>query len=104
MSNYTKGRTFEYDRKAYFESQGNVVMRTAGSHGPFDLIAVSTWSGTVKFIQCKCVQTAKHAERLVKEFKANPPLPILHTVNRGSGYMQAIVVKVKGGTIIEGWV
>lgn len=40
MSNYRKGRAFEYEIAAILEREGYEVMRSAGSHGPFDLVAV----------------------------------------------------------------
>lgn len=50
-SNYKKGRAFEYRIKKKFEKQGYIVLRTSGSHGFADLIAVR--KGEVIFIQCK---------------------------------------------------
>jgi hypothetical protein len=48
-------------------------MRTAGSHGPFDLIAVRDYPHNVVFVQCKRVKTLADYERLRTKFKANPP-------------------------------
>jgi Holliday junction resolvase len=69
MSNYRRGRAFEYRVMDYFRKLGFFVMRSAGSHGPVDLVALkkgSTWvmddldvgkrltqEVHVVFIQCK---------------------------------------------------
>ncbi len=37
MNRNIKGRRFEYSVEKYLETEGWIVMRTAGSHGPFDL-------------------------------------------------------------------
>lgn len=48
---YKKGRQFEYRVKRDLEQKGYFVIRSAGSHSPFDLIAFSQEG--VLFIQCK---------------------------------------------------
>lgn len=48
------------------------VLRTAGSHGFADLVVVL--KGHVTFVQCKVTSDPGVAERLLKGFKANPPL------------------------------
>lgn len=48
---YHRGRKFEYRLKKFFERNGAVVLRTAGSHSPFDLVVIE--EGTISFIQCK---------------------------------------------------
>ena len=53
--NYIAGRRFEYKVKKYYENKGYTVLRTSGSHGFADLIAVRN-EGSLKrivFIQCK---------------------------------------------------
>jgi len=52
--NYIKGRNKEYHTKYKLEKQGyDIVQRTAGSHSPFDLIAIRKDIKLIKFIQCK---------------------------------------------------
>ena len=51
MTNYSKGRAFEYRVRRYLEGKGFVVFRTAGSHSPADLIALR--AGEVWLVQCK---------------------------------------------------
>lgn len=40
MANYTKGRRFEYEIADILKREGYDVIRAAGSHGPFDLVAI----------------------------------------------------------------
>lgn len=54
--NYRKGRKYEYYWKNKFENQGYIVLRTAGSHGFADLIAVSPYKKEILFIQIKTFQ------------------------------------------------
>lgn len=55
--NYVNGRAKEYRVKKQWEKAGYTVLRTAGSHGFADLIAVKDKDGLrgkeVVFIQCK---------------------------------------------------
>lgn len=48
---YAKGRNFEYYIKQKLEKDGCFVIRSAGSHGVFDLIAIK--NGIAWGIQCK---------------------------------------------------
>lgn len=51
MTNYKRGRAFEYKVKKQFEAEGFLVVRSSMSHGPVDLVAVK---GEQTFlIQCK---------------------------------------------------
>ena len=52
-ANYQKGRRKEYSLKKKFEREGFIVLRTAGSHGFADLIAIDRDARVIKFIQCK---------------------------------------------------
>jgi len=59
MSNrYAKGRALEYECKQVLESLGYVVIRSAGSHSPADLVACR--DGKIAFIQ---VQSDSHLPR-----------------------------------------
>ena len=51
MTQYSDGRKLEYAAAADLRANGYVVMRTAGSHGPADLIAIKP--GELLFVQCK---------------------------------------------------
>jgi len=54
VSNYKRGRSKEYDVAKILEKAGYEVLRTAGSHGFADVIAVGPTG--VRFIQVKRVQ------------------------------------------------
>lgn len=71
MTNYTKGRAFEYQVKKILEKDGQTVWRTAGSHSPVDLIAVykDTFGNMqINFIQCKTGKKI-NKDSLLKEVK-----------------------------------
>lgn len=52
--NYQKGRSFEYRVRAKLLKKGwPVVLRTAGSHGEFDLIALNKEKKEILLVQCK---------------------------------------------------
>jgi len=52
MNNYRRGYAFELRVKRSLEKRGYFVVRSSGSHGPADLLAVSK-DGKVLAIQCK---------------------------------------------------
>lgn len=72
--NYTRGVRFEYARKRVWEGRGYLVLRTAGSHGAWDLVAIRH-DAPVELIQCKVLKagTTKQAEALVRAFKIKHP-------------------------------
>lgn len=84
--NYQKGRRFEYEICKEYTEADYTAMRTAGSHGVADVIAVSL-TGVVDFVQCKVTESEAQAKRLCEAFKANPPLPL-------GPYRQIMTVKV----------
>ena len=58
--NYNRGRAFEYRVKKHLEDRGYLVVRSAGSKSPFDLVAIPTKEyeedngfSNVLLIQCK---------------------------------------------------
>ena len=93
---YIRGRSFEYQRARHYRELGAMVLRTAGSHGAFDLIIV--WpAGHIILLQCKRTAKRTEATRLCREFRSRPPLP-------AGQYEQRLEVLVKGGellTVIE---
>ncbi len=52
-TNYQKGRAKEYQIKKQLESEGWTVLRSAGSHGFADLVAIHQELRVIKFVQCK---------------------------------------------------
>jgi len=64
--NYQKGRAKEYRVRKKWEEAGWTVLRTAGSHGFADLVAIN--DEYVMFIQCKPNDfPASEERRLIKE-------------------------------------
>ena len=73
-THYEIGRRFEYKVAKQMRDAGYVVMRTAGSHGFYDLIAIRNASPhVVVMVQCKTTQTYRQAKRLLNQFVAHPP-------------------------------
>lgn len=70
---YRAGRAFEYRRKAAWQDAGYVVLRTAGSHGFADLIAIKP-GGDVVLLQCKTTKSSSSAKKLLQQFKDTPPI------------------------------
>ena len=74
--NYERGRRFEYKVKKYYENKGYTVLRTSGSHGFADLVAVKnsflSWrqnkTKTIIFIQCKNQKPTKQEIKKFEEF------------------------------------
>jgi hypothetical protein len=77
----------EWARKKVWEAMEFTVMRTAGSHGAFDLIAVH-YQCPVYLIQCKRAQSEAQATRMLEKWMLNPPLPKSRT------YIQVMEVLV----------
>ena len=68
-TNYQKGRNKEYRIKQRHEKEGWEVVRSAGSHSPFDLICIRAVDQRIKFIQCKSKNfSKKEEERLLKKY------------------------------------
>ena len=95
--NYQAGTRFERKLKRQFEVAGWVVLRTAGSHGFADLILVDETHASmpVSFIQCKVLQTRKAAERLIKEFRAKPP------IRKHDHYLMCLAIQIKEERTME---
>ena len=90
-SNYRRGRAFEYERmKHYKEVMKQDVVRTAGSHGQWDLISTDWSRGIVTYIQCKVVSTQAEAARLLSKWQLEPPFSPRRALH------QTMEVKVKG--------
>lgn len=99
-SNYLAGRRFEYERMKHWRNQKHDVMRTAGSHGLFDIVTIAP-SGDVQLIQCKRCDNEASALRLVRNFKDRPPLG--HRTH--AKYHQGIEIRVKGDKeVISAWI
>ena len=87
--NYKAGRAFEYERRLAWRKEGYEALRTAGSHGSFDIIAVKDGE-PVHLIQCKRADDTATAKRLADKFRASPPYP------RNEHFYQWMEIRVKG--------
>ena len=68
-ANYQKGRKKEYLIKKQLEREGFIVLRTAGSHGFADLVAIDKDARWIRFIQCKPDNfCAREKEKLLAEY------------------------------------
>lgn len=71
MSNpkYVKGRAREYAIMKNYKRRGWIVLRSAGSHSPFDVVAVNKALKQVTFIQSKAgVFSKANRDILMKEY------------------------------------
>lgn len=90
--NYLRGRRLEWQVKKDLEQDGWTVMRTAGSHGFADLIALK--GDTIRFIQCKTIATAKGSGARIKSLKREVAS---ETPQDGLAQVKhELIVKVKG--------
>lgn len=85
--NYLAGRRLEYDLMRLYEERGFSTLRTAGSHGAFDVIAYDEKRKPV-FIQCKRVANQATAKRMGKVYESS--------VSPSLYYHQCLAIRVKG--------
>lgn len=79
----------------HYNSRGFKVLRTRGSHGLFDIVAIGS---SVELIQCKVTESPATAKRLLEAFRNNPPLP---PYSLPVGVHQVMEVKVTGSTDVR---
>ena len=89
-ANYQKGVRWERERKLHYESLGRTCNRASGSHGLFDLVVIDDQREYVDLIQAKVVSDLATAQRLLRNFKANPPLQLMKNIH------QVLEVKISG--------
>jgi len=66
--NYIKGRKKEYKICNLLKEQGyDIVQRTAGSHSPFDIIAINKSTGVIKLIQSKPDNISTNKEKKISK-------------------------------------
>lgn len=68
MSKYAKGRRAEYEVKKKLQEEGYLVVRSASSKSPFDLVAIR--DDFILLIQVKVNQ--KTTQKLIKELEKIP--------------------------------
>lgn len=66
-TNYQRGRRAEYEAKKLLEKRGYQVIRAAGSHGPFDLVAIRV-GDPVLGLQIKATSSKTVARSLLRGF------------------------------------
>jgi len=71
MAEYPKGRRRELAVKHFLEALGYTVIRSAGSKGPWDLVAYK--EGEVRFIQ---VKSAKPSRPFLERLFRGPEAPM----------------------------
>lgn len=64
---YKSGARKEYRVKKYLESQGFKVIRSAGSHGVWDLVGIK--DGRIVLIQVKSKSSAREGLKQLLDFK-----------------------------------
>jgi Holliday junction resolvase len=89
-ANYRAGRAIEYEVVKHFQNKGYTAFRTAGSHGPYDVVAIRA-DRKPELVQCKRTSDVATAERLLKVFKTNT-MPSLY-------YHQTMWIRVKGNKV-----
>lgn len=66
---YRRGRAKEYYYKSKMEKEGNIVIRSAGSHSFADLIVINKKDMTIRFVQCKSRGLSQPAkQKLLDEY------------------------------------
>lgn len=69
-THYSRGRAYEYKAKQELEREGYTVIRSAGSHGPYDLIAFKG-PQPVRCIQIKRTSSPGGVKALLSKWKPN---------------------------------
>ena len=97
-ANYVRGTRFERQVMQEWTDKGYTVLRTAGSRGFADLVAIRGGE-PVRFIQCKCFKTGSKlmAQNLVKQFLKHPRVtPSEHYVQSMEVYAMKDQARVEG--------
>lgn len=94
--NYVSGRRFEYAVKKELEKRGWIAIRSAGSHSPFDIIAIK--GGKILLLQLKHYKNGimplnEYKKEMMKLFKLNIAKtlkPLLAIIQDKKGLQKAI--------------
>lgn len=94
---YEKGRNYEYYLMNKLEKAGFFVVRSAGSHGVFDLIAVD-FNGTVYGIQVKKNGYLQKSdiEMMKQLYRSYKIIPLLAHNKNNNGWEFELVLKGDG--------
>jgi Holliday junction resolvase len=61
MNSYTKGARLEYAVVNQYKNKGCIAFRSAGSHSPFDVVAIMPNVMKIVLIQCKNSKLSDYA-------------------------------------------
>jgi Holliday junction resolvase len=82
-ANYGKGRRYEYRAKKSLESMGYTVIRAAGSHGPFDLVAIGEHGNIALQVKADCKISTAELEKLHKIKTTHDTLKQIWSYSKG---------------------
>jgi uncharacterized protein with GYD domain len=92
MTAYTRGRRREWQSRRHLEAAGYAVVRAAGSHGAFDLVAFSPadvvlvqvksnrWPGTVEMAALRAFPAPPHTRKEAHRWRAGARTPDVRPV------------------------
>ena len=92
MTGYAKGARREHASKRLLEARGYAVVRAAGSHGAFDLVAFSAadvvlvqvksnrWPGTVEMAALRAFPAPPHTRKEAHRWRAGARTPDVRPV------------------------
>ena len=70
MTKYQKGAKYEYKTMVEYKEKGYYCIRSAGSHGIVDIVAINPHLRIICLIQCKSGKIYKpEKERIMKDLK-----------------------------------
>ena len=90
-SSYVRGRSAEYWVKAMLEGQGYLVIRSAASHTPIDLLAAKGGERLAVQVKVKSGFTREEKAELIKWAEQFGAKPILATKKRGRWILKDVV-------------
>ena len=95
---YVSGANFERQVKKQWEEDGWIVVRSAGSHGPADLVAAK--GGIIRWIQCKTDGnlSKKEIDALKRVVKIGGGIALLAYKEKIKGKNTVTVVRVAAMT------
>ncbi len=75
MNRYRRGYRIELRVRDLLRKEGYLVLRSAGSKGPADLVAIGK-NGEVRLIQVKRIKEAKLIPQVLSKITVDLPLPL----------------------------
>lgn len=99
---YARGRQFEYRVKRYYENKGWFVIRSAGSKGIADIVAISPDAIQIHFIQCKRAGYLSKSESklIVETARRFGALPVLARTGKNSRSLELLSINVNGSEYV----